>query len=112
MADFTLKVGDTKPSITGNLTDGDGEAVDLNGASVVFVMRLIDATDPTVEYPADIIDADNGIVRYDWVEGDTDVAGGYYAEWDVTFADTSRGTFPNDGMVRVAIYADLEAVGS
>ncbi len=108
-ADFWLDAGDLVPSITATLEDADGNAIDITDADVVFVMRLIDADGPTVEAAADNLQtnpATQGMVRYDWVTGDTDVAGGYDAEWRVTFAD-GIGTMPNNRYVAVAIRDNL-----
>ena len=37
---FAIKRGDTGPSISRVLRDGDGVAIDLTGAAVVFSMAL------------------------------------------------------------------------
>lgn len=103
---------DLKPSITSTLTDGDGVPVDLNGAEVTFVMRELFGGDIVVDHGADIVDASAGTVIYDWVDGDTDVAGGYEAEWKVSFADGEVATFPNNGSETVAILESLGAEAS
>jgi hypothetical protein len=46
-------------------------------------------------------------VRYDWSADDTDTIGSYQAEFEVTYADASIETFPNDGYIRVEIIDDI-----
>ncbi len=109
-ADFWLKAGDLVPSITATLEDADGNPIDIIAADVTFVMRLIDADAPTVEAAAQNLQSapgTEGMVRYDWQAGETDVAGGYDAEWRVEFSD-GIGTMPNNRNVSVAI---LDALG-
>jgi uncharacterized protein YfaS (alpha-2-macroglobulin family) len=52
---------------------------------------------------ATIHDAPNGVVRYSWGTDDTDEAGRYRAEFEVTYADGSVETFPNDGFHDVVL---------
>jgi uncharacterized protein YfaS (alpha-2-macroglobulin family) len=94
---FPLKVGDTAPVLQATLSDNSGTAVDLTGAEVQF--RLLEPRGKTVKLSASatIHDAPNGVVRYSWGTDDTDEAGRYRAEFEVTYADDSVETFPNDG---------------
>lgn len=111
MADFWVKQYDTAPTLEARLLDGDGNAVDLSGATVTFVRRAIDGV--TVNYdPA--INRDDGTeplrgrVAFDWAPDDLDVPGGYYVEWQVDFAGgQGRETFPNDGYQTLAVIPDL-----
>jgi hypothetical protein len=41
MADFTIKQGDTSPSLTDTLTYSDGTTVNLTGASVNIVVQQV-----------------------------------------------------------------------
>jgi uncharacterized protein YfaS (alpha-2-macroglobulin family) len=102
-ATFPLKVGDSAPVLQATLSDSDGNAVDLTGADVQF--RLLEPRDGAtkIDSPATIHDASNGIVRYQWASGDTDEAGRYRAEFEVTYADGSVETFPNDGFHDVVL---------
>ena len=43
------------------------------------------------------------ILTYDWAVGDTDIAGAYWAEFEVTLASGRIETFPNDEMAAVEI---------
>lgn len=113
-ADFNIKRGDTTPPIESELQDNDGQPVDLTGASVRFLMKPRGGPTLTVDGAADV-DADptTGRVSYSWVGpvgvtlGDTDEAGEYAAEWEVTFADGSVQTFPNSTYLNVLVKRDL-----
>lgn len=98
MADYTIKQGDLLPSIEGVCTDAAGP-VDLTAADAVrFHLRALGSdptADPTVDADAVVVDADAGLVRYDWQDGDTDLPGYYRAEFEVTSAGKPT-TFPNN----------------
>lgn len=56
--------------------------------------------------PAQIVD---GELQYEWQDGDTDVAGVYFAEFEVTFANSKRLTLyrmSGDRRLMVTIAAD------
>lgn len=100
---FYLKQNDTAPSIRATLKDGSGSAIDLTGASVRFHMKDLAGTvkidtDATVISPAT-----SGIVQYNWTGSDTDTAGTYYAEFEVTYSDSTVESFPNDGNIGILI---------
>jgi hypothetical protein len=103
---FSIKRGDTSPSIRATLKDAAGQPIPLTGASVRFHMRAKGAADVTVDAAAAIVDPD-GEVRYDWEPGDTASAGWHEAEWEVTYADGAVETFPNRGSTPILIDPDL-----
>lgn len=108
MADFNIKQGDTSPDLVSTLKGADGVAVDLTGADVRFIMTPRGETDPTIDGVADIdADPETGIVSYQWAEGDTEAAGLYDAEFEVTFVDYSVQTFPNSGYLRIQVLRQL-----
>lgn len=104
MADpFRIKQGDTSPSLQYALTP---TSVDLTGATVVFSMRpaLAGSAVKVNRQAATIVTATGTpTVRYDWAEGDTDTAGVFYGEFEVTYSDDTVETFPNDGFILVSI---------
>jgi len=104
---FYIKQNDTSPSVLATLQDANGDAVNLTGASIRFHMRVIGSAQTTVDAAATIVTAVSGIVRYDWIAADTDTVGSYQAEFEVTYADASVETFPNDGYIRVEITDDI-----
>lgn len=105
MATFQIKRNDTAPAIQATLT-ADGSAVDLTGASVRFHMR--DSTGAVkVDAAATLVTPSSGIVKYSWTAADTDQAGRFQAEWEVTFTDATVRTFPNPGYTNVLIGGDI-----
>jgi hypothetical protein len=118
MADLWIKRGDTTPAVRQTLLDAAGEGVDLFGSTVRFIMAPLRGGDPVLAVAADVLqitdgsDGSKGDVGYDWEDGDTDTAGGFNAEFEVTFAGGDIETFPNSGQMLVAIVPDLDAVAS
>lgn len=103
---FYVKQNDTSPAMLATLQDAEGNAVNLTGATVRFHMRSVGGN-PVVDAAATIVTPLSGIVRYNWVAADTDTAGTYQAEFEVTYADASIETFPNDGYIVVQIIDDI-----
>lgn len=104
---FYIKQNDTSPTMLATLQDADGNGVNVTGGTVRFHMRPIGSTTVTVDQPAVIVTAIEGIVRYDWQAADTATVGAYQAEFEVTYAGASIETFPNDGYIRVEILDDI-----
>lgn len=114
-ADIELKRNDTRPYLDSVLTDANG-AVDVTGATIKFYM--IDESDDsevvnqtTTDVPA-LVSIENstaGSVRYKWQAADTSTGGNFLAEWQVTFADATKATFPNDEYLTVYIRDDLDS---
>ena len=86
MSDINLVASDTAPSIVGTLTNVDGTAFDLTGATVRFQMRLLTDLRFTVDASAVITNAAGGLVRYDWAAGNLATPGDYEARWKITFS--------------------------
>ena len=108
MATFYIKEGDTSPAIEFALTPTD---ILLTGASVVFSMWDRRGTIKVNRQAATITDdgsaTDTPTVQYDWASADTDTAGTYYAEFEITYADTTVETFPNNGFITIQITKDI-----
>ena len=108
-ADFTLKAHDEKPSIQATLASG-GVAVNLTGATVKFILADKATGTVKVNAAAVIADAATGVVRYDWLSTDTDTPASYQAEWQVTWGDGTKQTFPTLTYITVDVLADLDGV--
>lgn len=107
MADITLKQHDRLPVLLAALKNPDGSAVNLAGAAVKFIMKLPTTTATKINTAATITSASTGGVSYGWAAADTDTAGQYQAEFEVTFSGGLIQTYPNGGYLGVNILADL-----
>lgn len=103
---FRIKQNDTSPSLQATLKDATGSAVNITGATVRFHMKSLEGS-VKVDAEMEITDAEGGVVQYDWSASDTDTVGTYRAEFEVTYADASIETFPNDGNVSIVISPEL-----
>lgn len=108
MADFTIKQGDTSPAIEATLKDRDGNAVNLTGASVQFHLSTT-AYKNVIDAAGTLVNASEGRVKYEWQPDDTGQQGDFFAEFEVTYADNTIETFPNDGYISVEIKRQLDA---
>ena len=104
MSTIIVKRGDTRPALTANLSTAAGP-IDLTGATVRFVMGNPGEA-AVVNAAATIVDAAAGTVRYSWLPADTDTAGMWRAEWEITWPDGVQ-TVPADGYDLVRIVSDL-----
>ena len=109
---FRIKRHDTSPPLEVTLAV-DGEPVNLQGSTVRFVMVDAKSRQVVVDAPAQIdqvgngADGSRGFVSYHWRDGDTATAGRFLVEWEVTFPDQKRRTFPNPGYDTVIVEGDL-----
>ncbi len=102
---FYIKEGDTSPSLRYTLLPAP---IVVSGATVRFSMRNRQTTVVKIDRAAcAIVDGALGVVQYDWQTADTDTAGVYEAEFEVTYSDGSIETFPNFGAISVVIDADI-----
>jgi hypothetical protein len=106
---FNIKRNDRSPAFTATLEDADGY-IDLTGCTVKLVMSLAmtgSTPTPKVNAAATVTDTLGGAVSYSWGATDTDTAGLYVAEWEVTFAGGIKRTFPENDYLYVNITPDL-----
>lgn len=99
---FVIKQDNTSPSIQAVLRAADKSVVDLNGASVRFIMTH-ESGSPAIDRPATILDVENAIVQYLWQEGDTTKPGVFFAEFEVTYRDLTVESFPNNGSIIIKV---------
>lgn len=103
-----MKRGDLEPAIPSTLStelDGVITPIDLTACTVKFIMKSRTAV--VISAAAVIVDAVNGKVRYDWIAGDTNIAGTYFAEWEITKPGSRPMTAPGEGFITVYINPDL-----
>lgn len=67
-----------------------GGAVKVNGGSMAIVGNAV-----------------NGRVKYNWLAANTDTAGTYEAEVQVTFSNGAIRTFPPDSYISILIKDDI-----
>lgn len=104
MSVFTIKRGDTSPAIVYALSP----VVNLIGATVVFNMRGEAGAPEVVRASASVVgDPMKGTVSYLWQPADTAQVGTYRGEFEVTFADGTVETFPNNGFIHIRVGEDL-----
>lgn len=103
-----IKEGDRRPSVTMQALDAVGAPVNFGvGATAKFIMTRKGEATPTVNAAATIVDATLGKLQYDWATGNTDAAGVYDAEFEVTFGDGRKLSIPNFEHLVVVIHEDL-----
>ena len=95
------------------LSSVDGRPVDLTGVGVLFCMYQVDdVTGALVELVKDSggveIPETDGVVRYNWKAGDTDVVGNHLASFELTYQSGEKETYPRGGYMEIRIEEDLE----
>jgi len=100
---------DTYP-IEYRCVDEENRPVDLSSAGTVgfYMIKDGDLT-PTVAASASMKSAAVGLVEYQFVEGDTDVAGMYRAEWKIDFSG-SVVTYPRNDILWIYIVGATHAL--
>lgn len=109
--DFSIKAHDRLPGIRAQLmTDEDvPQPIDLSTATAVkFIMRPEAGGVPTVNAAASILQPLTGVVQYDWLAVDTSTPGIYHGEWEVTWSNLKKQTFPTTTYHLIEILADLD----
>jgi len=104
---FYIKQNDTSPALEVTLQDSDGNPVNVFGASVEFHMRPQANDTVKVSSPGEVVDGPAGIVRYNWSTGDTDTPGDFWAEFQITYSDSTIETFPNTTYIEVKILEEI-----
>lgn len=107
MSRHEIKQNDTRPFWPVTLTYEDGTPVVLTGATVRFIAKDRSNSAVKIDAAATLTDAANGQLEYQFVAADTDVAGAYDVEWEVTFSDTTIQTFPTRRYDRLLVIGEL-----
>jgi len=112
---FKIKRNDTLPVLQiavkgrGNL----GEKIDYdlsNVTSVTFSMKDDCNNLKVYDQTAEIICASGGTIQYIWQSGDTDTAGKYLGEFELTFSGVSGNSIlsvPQQGGIPIEINSDI-----
>ena len=104
---FYIRRNDRRPILVAELSDEDGP-VDLSAASAVeFHMSSAIGSTAKIEAAATVSNATEGEVTYTWVTGDTDTAGSYLAEFEVTWTDGTQESYPDPGYFLIVVSEDL-----
>lgn len=107
MATAYIKQHDLLPVLKGVAKDADGRIVDLtNAASIEFHMTPVGSTTPKINTAATFGVRADGEMLYVWAGTDTDTAGDFYAEWEITWLGQTE-TFPNGEHITVVVKEDL-----
>ena len=106
-SDFYWKAHDTAPTIKVQLLDSAQAPVNVTAATVKFIMTVVGGSTPKTAAAGAIVDGPTGIVSYTPTGTDTDTAGIYNAEWEITYSGGSKQTFPDPGYNTVTVTADL-----
>jgi hypothetical protein len=112
---FQIKQNDTRPIYIAALKDNYGTPdegpinLSADGTTVRFIMRKRGTPTAKVNAAATIVNGVGGIVSYSWdgMAGDTDEAGTFDVEFEITHPDGGVETVPNVGYLEVIITDDL-----
>lgn len=104
---FYIHRNDTAPALQATLRDYAGTVINLTGATVTFTMVGSDGTKKVNRQSATVVDAAGGIVKYVWQVGDTNEAGSFKGQWEVTYSDLTKQTFPQSHTT-ITISGDLD----
>jgi hypothetical protein len=109
MADFTIRQDDTLPNLVATLKNAAGTGIDLSTGvtGVKFIMNNIASGTNKVNAACTITTPASGIVTYEWLAADTDTAGAFRGEFQITYTSGKILTCPNATYVTIDVIADL-----
>ncbi len=105
MAIFYIKKGDTAPPLRVFLRQKDGTPIPLGTATVKFHMGNGKVASGSV----DVIDVSTAKVEYVWQTADTDTAGSFNGEFEITDGGKDQ-TVPSNGYILIRILDDQKDV--
>lgn len=104
---FYIKQNDRRPNLVVHLKNYDGTPLDLTTAdSVVFTM-VKNTTYIFTKVACNILDAPNGIVEYEWQDGDTSTLGTYLGEFEIAWTAGLTQTMPEDDYIKIIVKDEL-----
>jgi len=107
MAKVDMKQNDRLPVLEITIKKTDGTPLDLTGATAKFFMVDAKTNVTKVSAAATVKNATGGVVEYAWAAGDTDTAGDFKAEVEITYADGKKITAPSEGYIEIKIHPEL-----
>jgi len=96
--------GDNVSVIEASLKDGNGNAVNLTGATVILLYREQSSSTSPTSVACTVTDATAGVVQ---ARPTFSTAGFYVAEFEVTFTGGSVQTFPTASPFKIIVRSDL-----
>lgn len=99
--DFRLDTDATLPSLEVQIFD-QGSPVDITGATVKFSMEDLAGTPKVTDATVVLVDALQGIVRYDWAAADVNTTGIFIGQFEITIG-TRKYLQPNNAAERLRI---------
>lgn len=102
-----IKRNDLMPTLDVVLQAPLGTPFDLTGSTVKFIMLQRSTNTVKVNAAATITNSTAGAVTYSWTGTDTDTAGTYVGEFQVTLPSGKTRTFPERGYLYIDVQADL-----
>jgi len=91
--DDYLVTGDVGRDVQVTLTDRNGVAVNLTGATVRYILWPLGGTAAKVQAAATLVSPAAGVVKYTYGVNDLDTYGIFAEEWQVTLGGAVR-TYP------------------
>jgi hypothetical protein len=107
MATHDIKRNDTRPFFPVTLTYEDNSLVNLSGATVVLHARNRANNELKFSVAVTVTDAALGQLEWRPVASETDEAGSFQCEWEVSFFDGTVQTFPTRGYDRIRVLGDI-----
>ena len=104
---FFVKQNDTSPKLAATLKDGNGQVVDVTGASVRFHMAKLNSSTVITDASATVTNGSAGTVEYAWTASDTASIGTFRGEFEVTFSTGLIQTYPNSGYISIQITDEI-----
>lgn len=106
---FEIKSGARKPALRVQITDPEGDPVDLTGLTVGFRMTRSHSRDTVIDGDATIVTAASGICEYGWAANDTDTPGSYLGEFRVSYGAEGQLIVPTGNYVQIEITKSIAA---
>lgn len=99
---IVIKEGDTYPPVKAKLLEGDNEPLPLDSATVK--LNILDRQGNLLSSnTAQITDATDGRVKYEWDSTDTDTAGKFKFEFEVDYGNGRVVSVPNNDYIDLVV---------